>query len=142
MGRQSTQAEREKRIRILYTMLINGYTATEIRHYCRQEWNIKSNSTSDKYIKQAKQIIYDNNAKTLEELRSTNTDRLTNIYKKQIERKEYADAVKTLREMHRINGLESKNVNVSGEVNTNINIKDQLNEIFEKTIKAKKLDNQ
>jgi hypothetical protein len=125
MAKKQTNAEISKRVLEIYTMLIKGYTLTDIRRYCRQAYDVVSNRTVDRYVKKATEIIQQENAENMNEIRANANARLNDVYKTLIKEGKYRDAVYCQIQINKINGLEQINLNHAGNIILNFSEKDK-----------------
>lgn len=112
---KATKAEVNERVMQVYALLIKSATYNDIVRYCKEKYQICS-SQSDKYIKKATALIQKNNMDALESMRALSTTK----YMKWITMLEkdgnIVEASKLQARIDKINGLESTNVNVSGNI--------------------------
>ena len=73
-GKKATNAEISERLKIMYEMLVKGYSRADIIRYFQDKYNITENNV-DRYIKQTYSIIARNNAEEMEKMRAMATTR-------------------------------------------------------------------
>ena len=113
--KKSTNAEIEKRIVEVYSLLCKGHTYSEIVRYCSSNYNITSRMT-DKLIKRATEKIANDNRKDVKTMRAEANIRYLRWLRKCEEEGKYKDAAYMQSRMDRINGLEVTKVEHSGEI--------------------------
>lgn len=109
---KSTNAEIEKRLLEVYTMLCKAYTYTEIVRYCTDKYSITSREV-DKYIKKATSRLIDENKKNAEQLRAEANNRYLSWIRNCEKEGKYRDCAYIQSRMDKINGLETSSVDVN-----------------------------
>ena len=117
----------EERIVEIYSLLIKGWSFTDIRRFCRQNYQINSHRTTDKYIAKAREMMRVSNAHTLEQRRDEQTERLLIVYKTCYELGKYREANDALKEINRINGLNEKIITIKHDDKNETLLKELLN---------------
>lgn len=101
---RSTVASTEERVSIVYTMLLDGYTRSEILK-AGKEWKV-SDRTIDDYIAKAKEEILEVNKDDRAENMSIVLKNLWNLYHKSQLIAEFGDAHRILMSIAKLQGLE------------------------------------
>ena len=111
---KSTASETSKRILETYTMLVKGFAFCEIVRFHVEKYGI-TQSAVEKYIRNAKRKILDNNQDEIEQLRAEANTRYLGWLRKSESLGFLKDAAYMQSRMDKINGLDEKIVRIINE---------------------------
>ena len=104
---KSTKAAKQYRINVIYEMLVNGKSRSDILLYCSDEWRISSRQ-ADNYMKEAREKLAQDCSITRQEFLAEALAGLRSIRGKAENRGQLQVAVNTVRLMTELVGLDAK----------------------------------
>jgi hypothetical protein len=133
---KSTKSEVEKRVALVVAMLGSGATYHDIVRYGTKNWGVASRQI-DCYIKNAREIIREKLAVTIDEKIADIWNSYQEIYRQQMnaERKDLRGAKLTLDSMTRMVSPQDINLNISGDVSADLDVEKVIGK-YDEAIKA------
>ena len=107
MGKKSTNAEKQFRVRTVYGQLCKGWSRTQIVQFCADEWGI-SERNSDNYIKDARVFIDKDCSLTRQQFLAEALDRLRTYEQQAANSNQPGVAIATVRLQAELIGLTQK----------------------------------
>ena len=104
---KKTPKEREEYIQFFVDKLCSGYGCRKAEEAFKEKFNIHTDETSHRYLKKAKERIKEVGNENIEEAKSIMRERLTDIYEKAYESKNYKVALQTLKQIAELDGLDA-----------------------------------
>lgn len=105
--RKTTEIEREEYIKFYVDKLSRGYGKQKAVDDFKIKFGIKSNETAYRYVNQAIKRIQEISKEDIEAAKAIMRERLTDIYEKAYESKNYKVALQTLKQISELDGLDA-----------------------------------
>ena len=105
--RKKTEIEREEYIKFYVDKLSRGYGKQKAVDEFKIKFGIKSNKTAYRYVNQAIERIQALSNEDVEAAKAVMRERLTDIYEKAYESKNYKIALQTLKQIAELDGLDA-----------------------------------
>lgn len=105
--RKTTEIEREEYIKFYVDKLSRGYGKQKAVDDFKIKFGIKSNETAYRYVNQAIKRIQEISKEDIEAAKAIMRERLTDIYEKAYESKNYKIALQTLKQIAELDGLDA-----------------------------------
>lgn len=123
MGKKSNNAEYEKRVNIVFSLLLNGLSRYEIIQYAsrvvreggkkdKEDWNVSTRQI-DTYMADANELIYAKSEMDVDKFRERCKRRFDDLYKRAIARNDVGKCVRIMEMENKILGFERLNVAVN-----------------------------
>lgn len=121
-GRKKTPKEREEYINFFVDKICSGYGIRTSVDEFKKKYKINSEDTTWRYLKKAKERIKEIGNENIAEAKAIMRERLTDIYEKAYEGKNYKVALQTLKQIAELDGLDAPqktelNIDTNAEFN-------------------------
>ena len=121
-SRQKTPKEREEFVQFFIDKICSGYGCRKAIEAFQEKFNIRSTDTAWRYLKKAKERIQEIGNENVEEAKAVMRERLTDIYEKAHESKNYKTALQSLKQLSELDGLDAPqktelNIDTNAEFN-------------------------
>ena len=120
--RLKTPKEREEYTQFFIDKICSGYGCRKAIDAFQEKYNIHSTDTAWRYLKKAKERIQEIGNENVEEAKAVMRERLTDIYEKAHESKNYKTALQSLKQLSELDGLDAPqktelNIDTNAEFN-------------------------
>lgn len=106
-NKRKTPKEREEYINFFIEKLSSGYGKQKATKEFKEKFNIHNNETPCRYIKKALARIQEVSKEDVETAKAVMQERLTDLYEKAYEGKNYKIALQALKQLSELNGLDA-----------------------------------